>query len=96
MIKLDPYIIHTLLRDLSGHDRRPASFLVYLWLAAEAEQRGGDVRISYQELAENVGLSKSATQDAVRWLIKRRLLAAKKKNATAIPTYRTLTPWKNR
>jgi hypothetical protein len=84
------------MRDLAGHDRRPASFLVYLWLGAEAEQRGGEVQISYQELAENVGLSKSAAQDAVRWLIKRRLLAAKKKNTTAIPIYKTLSPWKNR
>jgi hypothetical protein len=96
MPKLDPYVTHVLMRDLTGHDRRPASFLVYLWLAAEADQRSADVQISYQELAENVGLSKSAAQDAVRWLIKRRLLAAKKKNATAIPTYKALTPWKNR
>ena len=96
MAKIDPYVTHTLMRDLTGHDRRPASFLVYLWLAAEGEQRGGEVQISYQELAENVGLSKSAAQDAVRWLIKSRLLAAKKKNATAVPSYKTLSPWKNR
>jgi hypothetical protein len=96
MPRLDLYVTRTLMRDLTGHDRRPASFLVYLWLAAEAGQRGADVQISYRELAENVGLSKSAAQSAVRWLLKRRLLSAKKKNATAVPTYKTLAPWKNR
>ena len=34
MIEIDPYLIDVLMRDLAGHDRRPASFLVYLWLAA--------------------------------------------------------------
>ena len=31
----DDYIIDTLMRDLVGHDHKPVSFLVYLWLAAE-------------------------------------------------------------
>ena len=37
MATLDDYVIDVLLRDLVGHDRRPVSFLVYLWLAAERE-----------------------------------------------------------
>ena len=32
---LDDYVVDVLLRDLVGHDRRPVSFLVYLFLAAE-------------------------------------------------------------
>ena len=96
MIAIDPYVIQVLMRDLAGHDRRPVSFLVYLWLAAEAEQRGSEVQIGYRELAENVGISKSAAQAAVRWLIKRHLLSAKKSNATALPSYKTLSPWKGR
>ena len=35
MLVLDKYITDTLMRDLVGHDRKPVSFLVYLWLAAE-------------------------------------------------------------
>jgi hypothetical protein len=27
---IDPYVLDTLMRDLVGHDRRPASYLVYL------------------------------------------------------------------
>ena len=82
------------MRDLVGHDRRAASFLVYLWLAAEQAKRKAPVEVSYQELAESVGVSKSSAQTAVRWLVRRKLLAAGKENATAIPEYTVRTPWK--
>ncbi len=95
MTTLDDYIIDVLLRDLVGHDRRPVSFLVYLWLAAEQRRRDGVVRISYQELAESVGVSKSSAQAAVSWLIRRKLLAASKENATATPRYTVLGPWRD-
>ena len=82
------------MRDLVGHDRRPVSFLVYLWLAAEEARRNGVVQISYQELAESIGVSKSSAQASVKWLIRRKLLAASKANATAKPCYTVLSPWR--
>jgi len=94
MPDLDDYITDVLLRDLVGHDRRPASFLVYLWLTGEQARCGASVQISYQELAENIGVSKSSVQAAVSWLRRRKLLAATKENATAVPRYTVLTPWK--
>ena len=94
MLTLDDYLTDVLMRDLVGHDRRPVSFLVYLWLAAEQKRRNEAVRISYQELAESVGVSKSSVQAAVSWLVRRKLLAASKENATATPRYTVLTPWK--
>ena len=93
-IKLDDYIIDTLLRDLVGHDRKPAAFLVYLWLTGEQARRKSVVAISYQELAENTGLSRSSTQASVRWLLRRRLLSAAKANATAVPRYAVQFPWR--
>jgi hypothetical protein len=93
-IKLDDYILDTLLRDLVGHDRKPAAFLVYLWLAGEQGRRKSAVAISYQELAENTGLSRSSTQASVRWLLRRKLLVAAKANATAVPTYSVQYPWR--
>jgi hypothetical protein len=54
MLLLDDYIVDVLMRDLVGHDRRPVSFLVYLWLAGEYKRRKGDVSISYKELAESI------------------------------------------
>ena len=95
MLSIDAYVTDVLLRDLVGHDRRPVSFLVYLWLAGEQQRRNGAVQISYSELAECIGVSKSAAQSAVRWLVRRRLLAASRENATATPRYTVLSPWKD-
>ena len=95
MPNLDDYITDVLMRDLVGHDRRPVSFLVYLWLAAEAQRRDEEVHVSYQELAECVGVSKSSVQTAVSWLKRRKLLAASKENPTATPRYTVLSPWRS-
>jgi hypothetical protein len=95
MLKLDDYVVDVLMRDLVGHDRRPASFLVYVWLTAEEARRHGAVQVSYQELAESVGVSKSSAQSAVSWLVRRKLLVASKKNATAIPSYTVRSPWRD-
>jgi predicted transcriptional regulator len=54
------------------------------------------VQISYQELAESIGVSKSSAQAAVGWLVRRKLLAANKENATAVPVYTVMRPWLRR
>ena len=95
VLNLDDYVVDVLMRDLVGHDRRPASFLVYIWLAAEQARKKGAVHVSYAELAESVGLSKSSAQAAVSWLVRRKLVAATKENATAIPHYTVRSPWRN-
>jgi hypothetical protein len=119
MYQLDPYLTNILMRDLVGHDRRPAAFLVYLWFTAEQQNieqqnveqqnagrqnvkkqhparqpRSSAVSISYQDLAESIGISKSSAQSAVAWLIRRKLLASSKTTVTATPEYDVLTPWK--
>jgi hypothetical protein len=96
MTSLDDYVTDVLMRDLVGHDRRPVSFLVYLWLAAEQQRRKTAVQIGYRELAECIGVSKSSVQAAVSWLVRRKLLAASKENATATPCYTVLSPWRRR
>jgi hypothetical protein len=92
---LDDYIVDVLMRDLVGHDRKPASFLVYVWLAAERARRREDVRVSYEEMAESIGISKSSAQAAVRWLMKRKLLDMKKQTSTSTPSYTVRTPWRD-
>jgi hypothetical protein len=94
MVKLDEYITDTLMRDLVGHDRRPVSFLAYVWLAAEQQRRGKPVTISYNELAESMGVSRSSAQAAIAWLIQRRLLGVARQSVTATPSYTVQTPWK--
>jgi len=94
MISFDDYVFDVLMRDLVGHDRRPVCFLVYVWLAAEAGRRGGVVEISYRELAESIGVSKSSVQGAVGWLVRRKLVAVSKASVTATPCYSVLSPWR--
>jgi hypothetical protein len=93
-IQIDNYVTDTLMRDLVGHDKRPVSFLVYLWITAEQQRRSAPVRISYQELAESIGISKSSAQSAIGWLVQRRLLAVSKATVTATPVYTAQTPWR--
>ena len=96
MPTIDDYILDTLMRDLVGHDHRPAAYLVYIWLYGEQARRTATLRISYPELAESTGLSRSATQSAVAWLKRRKLLSATKANATDVPTYTLHTPWQRK
>jgi hypothetical protein len=93
--EIDDYVTDILMRDLVGHDRRPASFLVYLWLTAEQQRRAEPVSISYQEIAESIGISKSSAQSAVAWLVQRRLLRMSKETVTATPVYTVKTPWRS-
>jgi hypothetical protein len=94
MAAIDDYVIDTLMRDLVGHDRKPASFLVYLWLTAERARRKGEIEVSYQELAESIGISKSSAQSAVGWLVRRRLVTVNRQSVTATPRYTVRTPWR--
>ena len=70
----------------------PSSFLVYIliWGKSKGRERNR-VALSYQALAEATGLSKSATQGAIRRLVRRQLLAVKKAGPTATPEYSILT-----
>jgi hypothetical protein len=95
MALIDDYVTDILMRDLVGHDRKPVSFLVYLWLAAEQQRRKSAVQISYQDLAESIGVSKSSAQAAVHWLARRKLLAVRKEKVTATPSYQVCSPWKD-
>jgi len=93
MISVDDYVIDVLMRDLVAHDRRPVSFLVYLWLAREQQRGARAVQVSYREMAESVGVSKSSAQAAVNWLVRRKLVTVTKKTSTAIPCYTVPRPW---
>jgi predicted transcriptional regulator len=94
MLTIDEYVTSVLMRDLVGHDKRPVSFLVYLCLLAEQKQRDSAVQISYQELAESIGISKSSAQTAVAHLAQRKLILVSKATVTATPEYTVLSPWK--
>jgi hypothetical protein len=91
---LDSYILDVLMRDLTEHEKRPSAILVYLYLWRRSLGAGQKVvSLSYQQLSEGTGLSKSAVQGAVRLLRRRRLLSAALKSPTATPVYRIERPW---
>jgi len=95
--EIDDYVIDVLLRDLTGHDRSPAAFLVYLVLYAQwmrSERRA--VEISLQGLAGQTGLSKSSVQAAIRLLRSRSLLKVASTSATAVPRYEPIRHWVRR
>jgi len=93
-ISLDPYVHGTLMRDLVGHDHKPAAFLIYFWLYAEQRRLGHPVSASHSMLAEETGLSRSTSQTAVAWLLRRKLLTVRRESVTATPIYSTGTPWR--
>ncbi len=96
-VRFDNYIFDTLLRDLTGHDKKPSAFLVYAFIWSQSLGQGkASFSISHRELAEATGLSKSAVQASVRHLVKRQLITKHLKFPTATPEYIPLRPWVRR
>jgi hypothetical protein len=94
IVPVEDYVLEVLLRDLVGHDKHPAAFLVYLHLyGLAARRRWRPVRASLREIAETTGLSKSAVQTALVVLRRRELVATKKGSPTATPEHRVFRHW---
>lgn len=93
-VRIDRYVIETLMRDLVQHDHQPSAFLVYLQLWQRSSLPKANRRVSHQDMADASGLSKSAVQAAMRTLARRRLIRAVRASATAVPSYTVLRPWK--
>ena len=93
-LSLDPYVVDVLMPDIVGHDRRPAAFIVYLFLLRMAGRLRRDaVSVSLQTIAAKTGLSKSAVQTAIRHLRRRRLLDPDVEATVTAPVRRVLRPW---
>jgi hypothetical protein len=91
---LDAYVIDVLMPDLVGHDRRPATFVVYLFLLRQAAKSRRDViSVSLQSIATKTGLSKSTVQTALRHLRRRRLIDPGIAATVTAPVRRILRPW---
>ncbi|MBV8829149.1 MAG: helix-turn-helix domain-containing protein [Acidobacteriaceae bacterium] len=96
-MKIDAYILDTLMRDLVAHSRSAAAFLVYLQLYRQTHGAGREsVAISHSVLGEIIGISKRSVQTALAHLIDRRLIRRRKAKPTSVPVYTVLTPWVTR
>lgn len=91
---LDGYVVDVLMPDLVGHDRRPATFVVYLFLLRQAARTRRDaVSVSLQTIAARTGLSKSTVQAALRHLQRRRLVDPGVRATVSAPVRQILRPW---
>lgn len=94
-IPIDDYVLDVLMRDIVGHDRQPAAYVVYLWLYGQAARRNWrPIDASLRALADETGLSKSAVQAALDTLRYRELIVTSAAHATATPRHRVLRHWR--
>ena len=95
IVPVDDYVLDVLMRDLVGHDRQPASYLVYLYLYGQAaRKKWKPISASLRTLADITGLSKSAVQTALESLRRRELIVTTSDHATATPRHRVLRHWR--
>ena len=90
-VQIDRYVVDTLMRDLVGHDRRPAAFVVFVAILTAAD--GKAIALSNQQLADRTGLSKRAVQDATAHLARRGLMRIERRGRTEPALFSPLTPW---
>jgi hypothetical protein len=91
---VDAYVLDVLMPDLVGHDRRPATFIVYLFLLRlAAKTRRDTVPVSLQTIAAKTGLSKSTVQTALRHLRRRKLIDPMVAATVSAPVRRVMRPW---
>ncbi|MGA2777200.1 MAG: helix-turn-helix domain-containing protein [Steroidobacteraceae bacterium] len=89
-IAVDAYVVDILMPDLVGHDRSPATFVVYLFLLRLAVKgRRDSANVSLQTIATKTGLAKSTVQQALRHLRRRKLLDPE----VGATRRRILRPW---
>jgi DNA-binding MarR family transcriptional regulator len=94
-VRIDDYVLDVLMRDLIGHDQKPAAFLVYLYLYGQAARtKWKPVAASLRTLADATGLSKSAVQIALATLRRRELIVTSRNHATATSRHRVLRHWR--
>ena len=93
-MRIDPYVVDTLMRDLVAHSRSPAAFLVFLQLYRHTYGVGREsVAMSHAVLADLIGISKRSVQVSIEHLIERHFLRRRRVRPTAVPIYTVLTPW---
>jgi phage replication O-like protein O len=93
-MRIDPYVIDILMRDLVAHSHSSAAFLVYLHLYRHTHgSERESVAMSHAVIADLTGLSRRSVQTALGHLVDRRLIRRRKARPTSVPVYTVLTPW---
>jgi hypothetical protein len=96
-VPIDDYVLDVLMRDLIGHDQKPAAFMVYLHLYGQAARnKWRSISASVRTIADATGLSKSAVHAALIHLRRRQLITTTAEHITATPRHRVLRHWRTR
>jgi IclR-like helix-turn-helix domain-containing protein len=96
-IPIDDYVLDVLMRDLIGHDQKPAAYLVYLHLYGQAARnKWRHISASVRMIADATGLSKSAVHAALTHLRRRQLITTTADHVTATPRHQVLRHWRTR
>jgi hypothetical protein len=96
-LSIDDYVLDVLMRDLIGHDQKPAAFMVYLHLYGQAARnKGRRISVSARTIADATGLSKSAVHAALIHLRRRQLIATTADHVTATSRHCVLRHWRTR
>jgi hypothetical protein len=93
-VGFDAYVIDSLLPDLVGHDRRPAAFVLFVYLWRKTRGGGRPAVLSLRMMADGTGLSKRSVQLALQHLERRSLVHTRRVNATAAPTVTLDCHWR--
>ena len=93
-LKIDEFVVKSLMRDLVSHDKKPSAFIVFLYIYCAIENSEDDsVALSLNQLVDATGLSRSAVQGGIHTLLRRQLLTSDKKTVTTTPIYRVHKYW---
>jgi hypothetical protein len=93
-IGVDAYVFDALMPDLVGHDRRPAAFLVYLYLWRKTRGGTRPAVLSLSMLGNGTGLAKRSVQVALQHLERRALISTKRRTPTSAPTITLRAEWR--
>lgn len=94
-VPIDDYVLDVLMRDLIGHDQKPAAYLVYLFLYGQAARNKWRwIHASVRTIADATGLSKSAVHAALTHLRRRQLISTTADHATATSRHRIVRHWR--
>ena len=93
-VAVDAYVIDSLMPDLVGHDRRPSTMLVFLYLWRRTRGGARPAVASLSMMADGTGLAKRSVQTALDHLRRRDLVSLRRANATAAPTVTLRCHWR--
>jgi hypothetical protein len=93
-IGFDAYVIDSLLPDLVGHDRRPAAFVLYVYLWRKTRAGARPAVLSLRMMADGTGLAKRSVQMALGHLERRGLVRARRASVTAAPIVTLECHWR--